>query len=106
MDLDLYARILLAGGSIVLVPQRVYRYRRHDATMTAQNSRSLVRLEEEVAVSRDIAAAARRIGWVRSARLASLRLTVRLNGVVEIVGLMVRRQFRSGVTAARQVVSR
>src|SRR4051794_11897159 len=106
MDLDLYARILLAGGSIVLVPERVYRYRRHSATMTAQNSRSLVRLEEEVAVSREIAAAARRIGWVRSARSASLRVTVRLNGVLEFAALMVRRQFAAGVSAARQAISR
>nr|MDP9464371.1 glycosyltransferase [Actinomycetota bacterium] len=59
MDLDLYARVLLGGGTIVVVPERVYRYRRHAATMTAQNSRSLVRLDEEVAISREVMVAAR-----------------------------------------------
>src|SRR3954454_10781550 len=41
MDVDLYSRVLLQGGSIALVPDRVYRYRRHAETMTAANSRTL-----------------------------------------------------------------
>ena len=106
MDLDLYARVLLGGGSIVAVSERVYRYRRHDATMTAQNSRSLVRLEEEIAVSREVSAAARNIGWRRSARSARLRLTVRLNGVLEAIRLCVHFHLRAGLTAVRQACSR
>lgn len=106
MDLDLYARVLLGGGSIVAVPERVYRYRRHDATMTAQNSRSLVRLEEEVAVSREVSASARGIGWRRSVRSARLRLTVRLNGLLEATRLCIRFRWRSGLAAARQACSR
>ncbi len=106
MDLDLYARVLLDGGSIVLTPERVYRYRRHHATMTAQNSRSLVRLDEEVAVSRQVSAAARGLGWARSARSADLRLTVRLNGMLESARLVLHRQLRAGLSAARQAVSR
>ena len=92
--------------AIVLTPERVYRYRRHDATMTAQNSRSLVRLDEEVAVSRQDSAAARALGWARSARAAELRLTVRLNGALESARLVLHRQFRAGLGAARQAVSR
>ena len=106
MDLDLYARMVLDGGSIVLVPGRTYRYRRHDGTMTAQNSRSLVRLDEEVAVSREIAAAARSMGWTRSARSAQVRLTVRLNGLQEAARLVLRRQAHDGLAAVRQAVSR
>ena len=106
MDLDLYARVLLGGGSIVVVPDRVYRYRRHDATMTAQNSRSLVRLEEEVAVSREVSDAARSIGWRRSVRSARLRLTVRLNGLLEATGLCVHWRWRAGLSAARQAWGR
>ena len=102
MDLDFYARILQEGGSIVLVPEHAYCYRRHDGTMTAQNSRSLVRLEEEVAVSREIAAAARTKGWTRGARAARRRPTVRLNGLLEAVRLVTHRQLRAGVRAARR----
>ena len=102
MDLDFYARILLEGGSIVLVPEHGYCYRRHDGTMTAQNSRSLVRLEEEVAVSREIAAAARTRGWARGARAARRRPTVRLNGLLEAVRLVTHRKLRAGLSAARR----
>ena len=106
MDLDLYARVLLSGGSIVLIPDRVYRYRRHGGTMTAQNSRSLVRLGEEVSVSREVAAAAHEQGWKRSARAAQLRLTVRLNGLLEAVRLAAHRDLRAAATASRAALAR
>ena len=106
MDLDLYSRILLSGGSIALIPDCAYRYRRHKETMTAQNSRSLVRLEEEVAVSLEVSAAARTIGWGRSARTARLRPTVRLNGLLEAARLAVGGQLRSAWSALGQAASR
>src|SRR4051794_26472873 len=102
MDLDLYSRVLIEGGSIALVPDRVYRYRRHASTMTAANSRTLVRLEEETDVCREVAAVARTRGWRRSATAGRLRLTVRLDGLIESVKLIVRRQFRTAWTAARR----
>ncbi len=106
MDLDFYARVLLEGGSIALVPEQVYRYRRHDATMTAQNSRSLVRLEEEVAVSREVRSAAGALGWTHAARASRLRLTVRLNGLLEAFRLVAGRQPRAAWSAFRQAASR
>jgi glycosyltransferase involved in cell wall biosynthesis len=106
MDLDLYARMLLEGGTIVLESEPVYRYRRHGATMTAQNSRSLVRLDEEVAICREVAAAARSKGWRHSYWAARLRITVRLNGLLEAGRLVVHGRPRAGVGAARRATSR
>jgi glycosyltransferase involved in cell wall biosynthesis len=106
MDLDLYARVLLEGGSIVIVPERVYRYRRHDATMTAQNSRSLVRVAEEVALSREIADAARDRGWRDGARAARTRITVRLNGLLEAARLLIHGRLRGAAKAMRQATRR
>jgi hypothetical protein len=106
MDVDFYSRILLSGGSIALVPDQVYRYRRHKETMTAQNSRSLVRLEEEVAVSREVSEAARAMGWRRSARTARLRPTVRLNGMLEAATLLVHGQLRTARIAAGKAAGR
>jgi glycosyltransferase involved in cell wall biosynthesis len=80
MDLDLFARVLLGDGSIALVPDRVYRYRRHDATATARNSGSSLRAIEEAAAIREIVVVARRRGWRRTVRAGRLRVTVRLNG--------------------------
>jgi glycosyltransferase involved in cell wall biosynthesis len=102
MDLDFYARILLSGGTIVIVADRAYCYRRHDDTMTAHNSRSLVRLGEEVAVSREVADASRAIGWKRGARAARRRPTVRLNGLLQAARLLMRRRLRASFTAFRQ----
>jgi glycosyltransferase involved in cell wall biosynthesis len=99
MDLDLYSRVLLGGGSIALIPDRVYRYRRHGATMTAQNSQSLVRLDEEVTVSREVAEVARSRGWTRSARSA------RLNGLVSAAGLL-RSDRAAAVGAVRRALAR
>ncbi len=105
MDLDLYARILLQDGSLVLLGDQVYRYRRHAETMTAQNSQSLVRLDEEVTVSREVAEAARTRGWSRTARSARLRVTVRLNGLVGAASL-VRSDRAAAVGAARRALAR
>lgn len=79
MDLDLYARILLAHGSVALVPERVYRYRRHAAAMSAHNSRSPVRATEENSVIREIVDEARRQAWRRSVVAGQLRVAVRMN---------------------------
>lgn len=79
MDLDLFARVLLAGGTIALVPEREYRFRRHDASASAQNWRSFVRATEETEVIGEIVGAARRQQWSRTVRAGRLRLTVRLN---------------------------
>ena len=70
--------------------------------MTAANSRTLVRLDEESAVCREVAAVAREKGWGRSARLARIRPTVRLNGVLESAKLVVDRQFRLARSAAKR----
>ena len=106
MDLDFYSRILLGGGSIALIPDLTYRYRRHDDTMTAHNSRSLVRLEEEVAVSREVSVAARAMGWRRSARTAQLRPTVRLNGLREAARLVANGQLGTAWSATRSAIGR
>ena len=106
MDLDFYSRILLGGGSIALIPDLAYRYRRHKDTMTAQNSRSLVRLEEEVAVSREVSVAARAMGWRRSARTAQLRPTVRLNGLWEAARLVAHGQLGTAWSAIRSAAGR
>ena len=79
MDLDLFARVLLADGSIALIPDTAYRYRRHDGSVSAQNTRSSLRATEEGAVIREIVAAAARRQWTHTVRAGRLRLTVRLN---------------------------
>jgi glycosyltransferase involved in cell wall biosynthesis len=104
MDVDLLARILLGGRSVLLDRIPAYRYRRHDATSSAQNARSFTRLAEETSIARRIAADARAVGWTRTARAAQLRLTVRANGAVALAG-SVGRGARGRGAAIRDVLS-
>lgn len=92
MDLDLYGRMLLNGGSIALEPRCTYRYRRHGGTMTELNSSSLLRTEEETAVVAELAGAARERGWRRAVRAGRWRLAVRCQALLRVPGLLLRHQ--------------
>jgi glycosyltransferase involved in cell wall biosynthesis len=94
MDLVLYARVLLDGGSIVLVDEPLYRYRRHAASETQQNSATLARTEEEHAACRELCARAAAMGWRRAVRTGRLRLTVRLQCLVQAVLALARGRVR------------
>jgi glycosyltransferase involved in cell wall biosynthesis len=104
MDVDLIARLLFDGGSIVLDRTPAYRYRRHEGTVTAQNARAFTRLAEETEIARLIATRAGSVGWRRTARAARLRLTIRANGAVAVASSLLRAApGRAG--AVRDVVS-
>ena len=86
MDLDLFARVLLERGTILLDRTPVYRYRRHAGTVTSQNARSFTRLAEETRLAYEVAAAAKAQGWNRTSRSARLHWTQRVNGAVALAG--------------------
>lgn len=86
MDVELYADVLLGGGTILLDRTPSYRYRRHPGTTTALNARAFTRLAEETSMAREIAERARELGWRRTAFAARLRWSIRLNGAVALVG--------------------
>lgn len=86
MDVDLYARLLLDGGVILLDRTPSYRYRRHDGTETSRNGRAFTRLAEETEMAKQISQAARARGWRRSTFAADLRWSIRLNGIASLLG--------------------
>lgn len=101
MDLDLYGRILMDGGSFLLLPERLYRYRRHAAMMTEQNSAgSIVRTSEETAVCRELVDMAASLGWGRAVRAGRWRLAVRLQALMRTAILVLHGQ----VGVARRLV--
>jgi glycosyltransferase involved in cell wall biosynthesis len=105
MDLDLFARVLLDGGTIVLDRSPVYRYRRHAGTVTSKNARAFTRLAEETQLAYEVAAAAKAQGWHRTARAARLHWTQRLNGAVALAG-SVGRHAPGRIAAVRDLLSR
>ena len=78
-DLDLLARLLLDGESIVGSRRRAYAYRRHAGSATALQSESLLRFDEEFALYAQLADEARARGWAPAARVAERAAIVRLH---------------------------
>jgi glycosyltransferase involved in cell wall biosynthesis len=91
MDVDLLARLLFEGGSIVLDRTPAYRYRRHAGTVTSQNARAFTRLREESEMARIVSSRARALGWTKTARAARARWTIRLNGAAALASSVGRR---------------
>lgn len=106
MDLDLYARLLLDDGVIVLERRRLFRYRRHEGSMTQVNSATLLRTQEETRVCRELATLAAERGWRRAARAGEVRLAVRLHALLRVVMLLRLRRYADARRAAALAVRR
>ena len=104
MDVELYATLLLDGGTILLDRTPAYRYRRHADTVTSRNARAFTRLAEETEMCRRIARAGERRGWTRTRSAARVRWSIRLNGVVAVAA-SIGRHAPGRVAALRQVLS-
>lgn len=94
-DLEYWARILLADGTIVGTREAVYEYRRHAAQNTAVVNKSLFRYREEVKVYDLIAERAQARGWTAPARVARRKLITRLQLLYEALGDGVRLRWRA-----------
>jgi glycosyltransferase involved in cell wall biosynthesis len=77
LDLDLLARLLLAGEHLVGLPQPLYAYRRHRGQQTAVQTADASRFREELALHAELEGAAAGRGWHRAAATARLAPTVR-----------------------------
>jgi hypothetical protein len=106
MDLELYARVLLAGGTIGLVDEPVFVYRRHEGSMTQLNSATLARTLEETELSRELVNEARIRGWNRAARAGTARVAVRLQAMLRVGSFVLQARPRSAWRALRLGLSR
>jgi hypothetical protein len=79
LDLDLFARLLLAGDYLVGIPESLYRYRRHPGNATAAYTESLLRFSEESALYAELGSVAKERGWSATARTAQRRTIIRLH---------------------------
>ena len=102
LDLDLYLRMLRGGERLSLVPGRLFRYRRHEASLSSSERFSGGRFAEESAYFSALAADLDATGWSAAARAARLHLTSRLHALL-LVPTAVRRSTRrrAGAAAAR-----
>ena len=79
LDLEFYTRLLLAGETIVGLPEVAYAYRRHAENATATYTESLTRFQEESQFHDQIATLARVHGWPELARVAARKNMLRLH---------------------------
>lgn len=82
LDLDLYLRMLRGGERLALVPGRLFRYRRHEASLSSSERFSGGRFAEESAYFSALAADLDATGWSDAARAARLHLTSRLHALL------------------------
>lgn len=85
LDLDHTAQMLLRDQRLHGIRQPLYQYRRHSANLTASQTASAVRFEEEIALYRELEVVAADKGWKRSARTARRRAMVRTHLALQTV---------------------
>lgn len=79
LDLEFTSRLLLDGEHLVGLPDVLYAYRRHPASATAGNTRSLLRFREEETLFGEVARRAAARGWDGAAAAARAAAIVKLN---------------------------
>jgi len=100
LDLDLIARLVLDGHRIIGVPERAYRYRRHDESQTALMTSSHDRFLEEFAMYGDIARRADAAGWTRTKTVARGARIVRAHVLYRALGQLFRGRLGSARSTA------
>ncbi|GAA4758135.1 hypothetical protein GCM10023350_49810 [Nocardioides endophyticus] len=79
LDLALLADVLIAEGTMVMLPEVAFQYRRHAASASSAAARDADRFGEEAALLDELAVRCHTRGWERACRAARVRLTSRLH---------------------------
>lgn len=78
LDLDLVARLLLAGHDLIGLRDIQYAYRRHEDNATLTFTQDLSRFDEELTLYQELAGQARARGWHAAARRAETARIIKL----------------------------
>jgi len=84
-DLELSARLLCEGETLVGSREPGYAYRRHAESATALHNESMLRFEEELVLFDEIAERAQQLGWERAARASRRKTIVKLHLAYRVV---------------------
>jgi glycosyltransferase involved in cell wall biosynthesis len=96
LDLALLTDVLLAGGDLLVIADRVFKYRRHPASESSAKTALGARFEEEHHYFDAMAAELERRGMRRAARAARAHLTSRLHATA-LLPVTARRRDRAAV---------
>lgn len=79
LDLELYARLLMAGKRIVGTRDVQFEYRRHNQSTTAKLTKNRIRFEEEWKLYQLLGDQAGTMAWRKTHNVAKLKLMLRLH---------------------------
>jgi glycosyltransferase involved in cell wall biosynthesis len=79
MDWELTTSLLLDGEHLIGLPERCYRYRRHDEAATSKYTRTQLRFREESGYYDRMKLKAQERGWDECVRLATRKRIIKLN---------------------------
>ena len=105
LDLDLYLRILLDGGSCVLLERPGIEYRRHSASLSSTGADDGSRFAEEGRYFEKTATVMTLAGWPRAATAARQHWASRLHAAASVPSVLVNHHWRAAMALARFAVS-
>ena len=106
LDLALLTDALIAGSTMVVLPEVAFQYRRHAASASSASAHDAGRFVEEAALLDELAARCHALGWEQACRAARVRLTSRLHAAqVGLAAAHSRDWTRSGTAFSQLVTS-
>ena len=105
LDLDLYLRILLSGGSCVLLERPGIEYRRHAASLSSTGADDGTRFAEEKAYFQEMAAVMTRAGWPRAASAARRHWTSRMHAAAKVPSMIAAGKHRAALSLIQVAVA-
>lgn len=91
LDLQLQFEIVLDGGTMVLLPEHLFRYRRHEASVSSWTARDGSRFDEERRFFLAAAALLEHRGWQHARKVALRHMSSRLNAATKVTGAIAAR---------------
>ncbi len=104
LDLGLLVDVLVAGGDLLVIDDRLFKYRRHPASESSAKTALGARFEEERHYFDAIAAELERRGLQRAARAARAHLTSRLHAAALVPATLRRRDSAAVARLLRHAV--
>lgn len=105
-DLALVIDLIAAGGSLVVVDEVCFSYRRHRASDSSERALAGSRFVEERRYFREAADQLEALGWRRTARIGRRHLLSRANALTVIPLALRARRWTGALTLARHVAGR
>lgn len=93
LDLELLARVLMAGHSLVTTDEIVFEYRRHAASASSRAAANLGRFDEEQRLASELAQRFAELEWHRATTAARHRVTSRLHAATLLPSASVSRDW-------------